>query len=224
MNIIDSHTHTSRPDSVINIDPSELGVRNPEMLDDRWYSVGIHPWNAGLYTPRDVSRLRRLAAHPRVVAIGECGLDSVHESYERVERDGHVDIVQAHPDLKRQLELLELHIALSEELRKPLLLHVVKRFPEVMRLRLKRRPLPQMPWVIHGFRGRPGLAKDLLRHGFYLSYGALFNEASVRATPPERMLVESDESPAEIAEIIAALPVKPEMTLPLLNQCIILNA
>lgn len=217
MSIIDSHTHTSRPDSVINIDPSELGVRNPEMGADRWYSVGIHPWNAGIYTQRDVARLRRLAAHPRVVAIGECGLDSVHVGYERVELpNGHTEIVQAHPDIERQLELLELHIALSEELRKPLLLHVVKRFPEVMRLRLKFNPKPQMPWVIHGFRGRAGLARDLLRHGFYLSYGELFNEAAVRATPPERMLAESDESPAKIEDIIAALPRKPEMTLPLL--------
>lgn len=215
MSIIDSHTHTPRPDSVINIDPSELGVRNPEMLDDRWYSVGIHPWNAGLYTQRDVARLRRLCAHPRVVAIGECGLDSVHVSYKRVEQaNGHTEIEQALPDVNRQLELLKIHIALSEELRKPLLLHVVKRFPEVMRLRLKMNPRPQMPWIIHGFRGRPGLAKDLLRHGFYLSYGEFFNEAAACATPPDRMLAESDESTLGIEEIVAALPHRPEMSLP----------
>lgn len=212
--IIDSHTHNSRPGAVVNIDPVSMPPRDIVLSDDRYYTVGIHPWNAGCYTDRDVARLRRLAAHPRVVAIGETGLDSVHVSYEWVPRGKAMEIVQAMPDIDKQMELLRLHIELSETLGKPLLLHIVKRYPEIMKMRIKLKP--RMPWIIHGFRGKPGLAKDLLKWGFYLSYGEKFNEASVLVTPPERMLAETDESRVPFDEILASLPVTPAVSLPLL--------
>lgn len=212
MRIIDSHTHNSAPGTVVNIDPVSMPARDIVLADDRYYSVGIHPWNDGCYTARDVARLRRLAAHPRVVAIGETGLDSVHVSYERVTRGSLTDVVQAKPDIERQMQLLRLHIELSETLGKPLLLHIVKRYPEILRLRIKLKP--RMPWIIHGFRGKPGLAKDLLKWGFYLSYGERFNEESVKVTPPERMLAETDESRVLFDEILASLPVTPAVSLP----------
>lgn len=210
--IIDSHTHISRPGAVVNIDPVSMPARDIVLADDRYYTVGIHPWNAGCYTPRDVSRLRRLAAHPQVVAVGETGLDSVHVSYEWVPKGKAMEVVQAMPDINKQMELLKLHIELSEALRKPLLLHIVKRYPEIMKLRVRLKP--EQPWIIHGYRGKPGLARDLLKKGFYLSYGEKFNEASVLATPPERMLAESDESRMPFDEILASLPVTPAVSLP----------
>lgn len=208
---IDSHTHTSRPSAVIDLDPTEMGKRNPRLLTDRWYSVGIHPWNSLLATPADLERLRELASRKRVVAIGECGLDTVHEGYRRLE-EGRCDVVQAVPDLEAQIELLKQHIALSEELRLPLLLHVVKRFPEILALRVKLKP--RMPWVIHGFRGKPRLVKELMKKGFYISYGERFNPLSVECTPPERMMAETDDSSVSLEEVIDSLPVKPLMTLP----------
>ena len=178
--IIDSHTHNSRPGAVVNIDPVSMPPRDIVLAGDRYYTVGIHPWNAGCYTPGDVARMRRLAARPQVVAIGETGLDSVHVSYEWVPKGKSMEIVQAVPDLQKQIELLNIHIELSETLGKPLLLHIVKRFPEIMKMRIRLKP--RMPWIIHGFRGKPGLAKDLLRWGFYLSYGEIG-----RASCRERM-------------------------------------
>ena len=210
--VLDSHTHTSRPGAVVNIDPVSTAPRDLVLLDDRYYTVGIHPWNAGCYTPRDLATLRRLAASPRVVAIGETGLDSVHVAYEWVQKGNAKEVVQAHPDVKKQMELLKLHIELSEQLGKPLLLHVVKLYPEIIRLRNKLRP--SQPWIIHGFRGKPGLAKDLLKFGFYLSYGERFNPESAGVTPPERMLAETDESRMPLEEIVAALPVTPAVSLP----------
>lgn len=210
--VLDSHTHVSRPGAVVNLDPVSIPRCDLVLEDDRYYSVGIHPWNAGCYTQRDLGTMRRLAASPRVVAIGETGLDSVHVSYEWVPRGKSKEIVQAHPDVDKQMELLKLHIELSEQLGKPLLLHVVKLYPEIIRLRKQLKP--KQPWVIHGYRGKPGLAKDLLRHGFYLSYGENFNEYSVRRTPPGRMLAETDESRMPIEEIVAALPVTPAVSLP----------
>lgn len=209
--IIDSHTHNPAPGAVINIDPVAIPPRSLKLEDGMLYSVGIHPWHAGCYTQRDVERLRRLASDPRVVAIGETGLDSVHVTYEWVKRGNVEEIVQALPDIDKQMELLKLHIELSELTGKPLLLHVVKRYPEIMKLRLRLKPT--QPWVIHGFRGKPGLAKDLLHWGFYLSYGEKFNPESVEATPPDRMLAETDESQVPFAEILDSLPVKPAVSI-----------
>lgn len=210
--IIDSHTHHSRPGAVVNIDPVSMPARDIALTDDRFYSVGIHPWNAGCYTSHDVARLRRLASCQQVVAVGETGLDSVHVAYEWMPRGKAMEIVQAEPDLGKQMELLQLHIELSESLRKPLLLHIVKRYPDIMRLRIRLKPT--QPWIIHGYRGKPGLTKDLLKLGFYLSYGEKFNEASVLVTPPERMLAETDESDVPFDEILASLPVTPAVSLP----------
>ena len=210
--IIDSHTHISRPGAVVNIDPVSVPARGIRLEDDRYYSVGIHPWNAGCYTKRDVDSLNRLARDHRVVAVGETGLDSVHVAYELVSHGTTREVVQALPDIERQLELLMLHIRLSEEVGKPLLLHVVKRYPEILKLRIDLKP--RQPWIIHGFRGRPGLATDLLKWGFYLSYGEMFNPVSVEATPAERMLAETDESEVPFEDIVASLPVTPAVSLP----------
>lgn len=209
--IIDSHTHNPAPGAVMNIDPVAIPPRSLKLEDGMFYSVGIHPWHAGCYTRRDVDRMKRLASDPRVVAIGETGLDSVHVAYEWMKRGNVEEIVQSLPDIDRQMDLLKLHIELSELTGKPLLLHVVKCYPEIMKLNLHLKPT--QPWVIHGFRGKPGLAKDLLLRGFYLSYGEKFNPESVEVTPPDRMLAETDESCVPFAEILASLPVMPAVSI-----------
>ena len=199
----DTHTHSLRPGAVVNIDPSATPLSALRIEAPYFYSVGIHPWNAGVVRPSDIRTLRRLARDERVLAIGETGLDSVHIGYEWVEVPGRKEpeIRQTVPSAQKQMELLRLHIDLSEELCKPLILHVVKRYPEIMNLRRVLRP--SQPWIIHGYRGKPGLARDLLRLGFYLSYGEKFNPASVAVTPPDRLLFETDESGLTVGEIAA---------------------
>lgn len=164
------------------------------------YSIGIHPWNADLATDADLRTVAAMAASPQVVAIGEVGFDLVHESYrwEPIgKRKGRKELVQCRPDFQRQLEVLMFHIRLSERLGKPLILHIVKRYPEIIRLRNKLKPT--QPWIIHGFRGKPGLAQDLLKFGFELSYGEFANEQSLAATPRGALHFESDESPAPVS-------------------------
>lgn len=148
--------------------------------------------------------LRALAAEPCVKAIGETGLDTIHKVTGSQVADRLSDSQNVHTDLlKMQTELLRYHVALSEELRKPLILHIVKQFGEI--IRLKRELRPTQPWIIHGFRGKPELAKELLRHGFYLSYGEKFNPASVAVTPPSRLLIETDESQLPVSIIAKRL-------------------
>lgn len=151
------------------------------------YSVGIHPWHSAAVTEDE---LRQLDADVRldcVKAIGETGLDRLRGA-----------------TLDRQTDLLLHHIALSEELQKPVVLHIVKAFPEI--IALKRRLNPTQAWIIHGFRGKPRQAEELLRHGFYLSLGEHFNPESAEIIPSGRLLVETDESDKNISDIAAIHP------------------
>lgn len=186
--MIDCHTHHLRRHAVVNIDPtghtaSELNEIMP-LRKGYMFSVGIHPWNVNNATYHDMAIVRALTAEPDVVAIGEAGLDTTKG---------------LPSDIETQIELLKFHVSISEATKKPLILHIVKRFPEIIRLKKELRPTQK--WVIHGFRGKPELAKELLRHGFYLSFGEKFNPESVALTPPERMWIETDESTMNIRDI-----------------------
>lgn len=163
------HTHRPAPGAVLNLEPEQ----QPDC--DGWYSTGIHPWRAA-----EAEKLWPLvvqaAGHTHVVAIGECGLDALRG-----------------PELSVQQAVFERHVALSERLCKPLIIHAVRTWPELIALR--RRLKPRQEWIIHGFRGKAALAHELLRHGFSLSFGEKFNQEAFDLTPPERRYRETD-SPA----------------------------
>lgn len=116
--------------------------------------MGIHPWETGA-TP-DFELLERAAAHPSVAAIGETGVDRL--------RGAGIDT---------QTNVFRRHIALSESLRKPLILHVVKALDII--LAVKKECRPAMPWIWHGFRGNATMAKQLADNGILLSLGSHFN-------------------------------------------------
>lgn len=238
--MIDAHTHRLKRNAIVNIDPvdirqpqtpptpSQLPAStpillpgcSPALLPGYTYSVGIHPWNVFTATPADLRLLHALVADPRVLAIGECGLDpnlpaiSPHSAArERAEAPGaaslsarFVSVEGFSPQSKKlqpqnsrteilaaQTALLRIHYELSETLRKPLILHIVKSFPEIIALRKQWKPT--QPWIIHGFRGKPQLARELLAHGFHLSYGKKYNPASLAITHASRLLRETDEMP-----------------------------
>lgn len=165
----DIHTHNleAGPDCIINL------PKGHPLPETGYFSVGIHPWEAATATEADMEEIERLASHPRVVAIGETGIDML--------RGGSPD---------RQREIFERHIALSERTGKPLILHVVKAFPEIIRLR--RIHKPRQRWIVHGFRGKPELARELLRHGFDISIGSAYNAAAAAIIPPGRLFHETD--------------------------------
>lgn len=159
-------------------------------------SVGIHPWDSATVAADAVGRLRAEAAGERVVAIGECGLDALRGA-----------------PMPRQLELLRAQAAVAEELHKPLILHIVRAWNEI--IALKRELRPSVPWAIHGFRGKPELAQRLLDEGFYLSLGPRHNPLTASLIPSGRLLIESDDDPgASIGALAASLPAyDPSVTL-----------
>lgn len=164
MKIIDSHTHDPRRrNAVINW---RRGMTiNPEL----YYSAGTHPWDAG-----SPDSLDSLPLSPRIVAVGEVGIDKLRG-----------------PSIETQTRELLKWVEISEKNSLPLILHVVKAFPEI--IALKKELKPRQPWIIHGFRGKPELAKELLRHGFFLSLGERHNPDAAAIIPAERLLLESDE-------------------------------
>lgn len=165
----DIHTHNpdAPADAVINLDR-----RDDTMKPDRLYSVGWHPW----WGEPDMEWVERTAADPRVVMVGECGIDKLRSPL----------------SLERQLEITRSHALLAERLAKPLLLHIVGAWNEIINLR--RSLKPTQPWIIHGFRGKPQLARQLVDAGFYLSLGKRFNPSVPDVIPPERIFRETDDN------------------------------
>ena len=186
--LTDAHSHrvnTGEVNTVYNVrindDPMSL-PHGPRL----YFSVGIHPWDADRFQPSWLDKLNILLNYQQVVAIGECGLDKNSEAA-----------------MNNQLEVFERQIILSEIAYKPLIIHCVGCFNELMELRGKHSP--SQAWIIHGFRGKPELAQQLLKAGFYLSYGEKHNAESVAATPPDRLLIETDDSGKELEEVAAAV-------------------
>lgn len=182
--LVDIHAHRSPQmpgTAIVNCYPDVFVPKTGE-----WYSVGIHPWHIpATVTPairNEMDILAFLAGHPQVLAIGEAGLDKLAGVPQAV-----------------QVEVFEYQARLSMELGKPLVIHLVKAVDEL--LKLKQQIRPANPWIIHGFRGKAVLAKEYLRHGFYLSFGEKYQEEALRITPSDRLFLETDESDVPIADL-----------------------
>ena len=148
-----------------------------------YYSVGIHPWSP------DKSLMEKIceyASLPTVLAIGETGLDKITAK--------NID------DFNIQQELFTEHIILSEKVEKPLIIHCVKAWEELLRMHKTAKPL--MPWIIHGFKGKAVLAEQLLNAGIYLSFGVTHNTDSLKAAwDKQRVFAETDDTNADIRDI-----------------------
>jgi TatD DNase family protein len=126
-----------------------------------------------------------------VIAIGECGLDKCIQT-----------------DLSLQIEVFSRQIDLAERLSKPVIVHCVRAFNEL--LQLHKQLSPNLPWIVHGYVGKVPLAKQLASHGLYVSFGkALLDQHSqagptLQAIPLEKVFLETDDSAYEISEIYAA--------------------
>lgn len=171
------HTHdlTAPMPAIINM-PQEwlLHPEGVQLRDDATYSVGIHPWWTADVAWEDLKEGFYLwAQHPQVVRIGECGLDKL--------KGGALDL---------QERVFLMHVKLSEQLQKPLTIHCVKTFDRLLALHKQLRPTQRL--AIHGFRGKPEQAQQLLAAGFDLSFGEHYNEAAYAFCPPTRRYRETD--------------------------------
>ena len=165
--------------------PTAEGVISPR-------SFGIHPWDAGKIEASTceeftVEYLERFA---EVQIVGECGLDKV-----------------CGVDWQRQTRVLEWQIAIAERLRKPMVIHCVRAFNELIAIRERH---PEGVWVVHGFGGTMQLADQLRRQNIFVSFGAALldpRRMKVRETLrgiPYPFLLETDTSELGIEEVYRA--------------------
>lgn len=187
MKYIDLHTHTlpAVRDPEETILYNVIIGRNPFPFEEpgTLFTCGIHPWYIRTDALEEQYALfRKEAVRKNVVMIGEAGLD----------KDVSVP-------LSMQTEVFEEQIGYAEQLGKPLLIHCVKAWDELVALRKKW--APSQPWILHGFRKKGEQAAQLRKLGFYFSFGKYFQETAVREVWPDRLLVETDESDCSVEEI-----------------------
>jgi TatD DNase family protein len=205
--IIDSHAHVDmrpfdadRADVIarafaaglslmVNVGAGVEGSRRSVALaagDPRIFAtVGIHPHDAGAATVEDWCEITELAAAPKVVGIGECGLD----------KGPHNDA-----PFERQVELFLRHVGLARKTGLPLVVHNRDTYPELFRILdadvAARGPLRG---VMHCFSGGPEEARRSVALGFHVSFSGVltFKNAertrdAARIVPLDRVLVETD--------------------------------
>ena len=99
-----------------------------------------------------------------------------------------------------QIELFEEQVRLAEELRKPLVIHCVRAWGEL--LDVHKRLHPTELWIVHGFRGKAPLAEQLLRTGLSLSFGRLHNADALKAAwEAHRLFIETDDCRIDIVKV-----------------------
>jgi len=152
------------------------------------FSVGLHPWFLEEKSyQRQIEIIEQIAENKNVWAIGETGLDKA------------ISV-----DFLWQIEVFRRHIAISEKLRKPLIIHCVKAYNEV--LSLHKQLQPSQNWLIHGCRANMQISWQLQKQGIYLSFGeALLKSPKLQGTfaqiQSEYFFLETDDSKICIEEI-----------------------
>jgi len=182
--LVDIHTHNTESGGFSSIQNITFSLEESFLTANEkgFFSIGFHPWFADIYSKDLLQKLEIYAAHKQCVAIGECGLDK----YSKV-------------PMEQQVVVFGKQIRLSEKLQKPLIIHCVGCFNQLFELKYVFQP--KQLWIIHGFRGKPQLARQALNVGCALSFGERYNAASVIVTPIDKLYLETDESKLSIEDI-----------------------
>ena len=188
MQYFNLHTHhfTNNPKVVelVNQYPWEFDTTIPN------YSIGIHPWHIDENRlDSDLQIIEEKLQLSECLALGECGLDK------RIE-----------VPMDLQITVFEQQIAFAEKYKKPLVLHLVAAFDEL--IEIKNRLNIQVPIIIHGFSKSEQLAQQLLDNGFYLSFGKyLLRNPELKSVfqsiPNDRFFLETDMIEESLEEVYA---------------------
>ena len=201
--LVDSHCHLDFPDLAVNIDELLANMREndvghalcvsvnlqdlPRVLalsenhPNLFASVGVHPDYENLKEPQSI-QLATLACHPRVVAIGETGLD-----YFRLKGD-----------LEWQRERFRQHIRAARLCNKPLIIHTREAAEDTLRI-MEEEGADTVGGVMHCFTESWEVAQRAMALNFYISFSGIvtFKKATglkdiATRVPLERMLIETD--------------------------------
>jgi len=154
-----------------------------EAHDPVWCSVGTHPHNAAEETDVTADELVQLAAHPKVVAIGEAGLDYFYD----------------HAPREVQAASLRTHIAAARRTGLPLVIHARAADDDVAAILTEETGKGAFPFVLHCFSSGRALAETGVGLGGYVSFSGILTfkksdelRAIARVLPRNRLLVETD--------------------------------
>ena len=205
MRLIDSHCHLNyaglaeRQEEVlanarargvagflnISTRQSEWGdvVGAAERNDDVWATVGVHPHEADAHPDLGAAALVEAASHPRVIGIGECGLDYHYDNSER----------------PAQRDRFEAHIVAARQSGLPLVVHTRDAEDDTAEILGRAVKEGGVAGVLHCFTGTADLARKALDFGFFISLSGIVTfknardlQETARMLPADRMLVETD--------------------------------
>jgi len=158
-------------------------IATAERNADVWATVGVHPHEADAHPDLGASALIDAAAHPKVVAIGECGLDYY---YDKSDRAAQRERFQAHIDAARQTGL-------------PLVVHTRDAEDDTAEMLTREVGKGGIAGVLHCFTGSADLARKALDLGFYISLSGIVTfknakelQETAKFVPQDRLLVETD--------------------------------
>lgn len=164
-----------------DLETSRAALALAKQHDFLWASVGLHP-NDKIDEVFDAEAFEALASDPKVVAIGECGLDYFRSGGTAEEK-------------QKQKDRFEAQIALAEKVGKALVVHCREAHDDCLAVLAEKKPTT--PVIMHFFTGSGELAQKYLDLGCYLSfpgpitYTDMYDD-SIRITPLDKMLIETD--------------------------------
>ncbi len=179
-----THSYTNQDDviEIVNQYPQEFDESIPN------YSIGIHPWYIFEDSiNNDLQIIESKLQYQNCIAIGECGLDK------RIE-----------VSIALQQMVFEKQLVLAQKYQKPVIIHCVGAFQEV--IAIKKKMNITVPMIIHGFSKNFDLANQLIKNGFYLSFGkSLFQisemELVFKSLPNNRLFLETDTIEKDIKAV-----------------------
>ena len=153
--------------------------RNPDV----WASIGVHPHEADAHPDLGAAALVEAASHPRVIAIGECGLDYYYDKSDRA----------------AQRERFQAHIEAARETGLPLVVHTRDAEEDTAAMLTREVAKGGVTGVLHCFTGSAALARTALDLGFYISMSGIVTfknaqdlQQTAKTVPEDRLLVETD--------------------------------
>jgi TatD DNase family protein len=161
----------------------EAGVRLADKYPAFFATVGIHPHDAAKAGPGDYRRIADLLAHPKVIAVGEIGLDY------------HYDFAPREAQKSAFIE----QMSIAAPAGKPIVIHTREAWQDTVALLEKYWTPHGIGGIMHCFSGGPEEAQRALELGFYLSFGGILTfpkaaqvHAAAKAAPRDRILLETD--------------------------------
>ena len=165
----------------ITLETSRFAISLAEKYDHVYAAVGIHPENCHDFVPQQMDVLRELAKHPKVVAIGEIGLDYYWPE---------------NPPRELQQQALRAQLSLAQELALPVIIHDREAHADTLAIV---KEFPSVRGVFHCYSGSAEMAKELIKRGWYIGFTGVLTFKNARKAievasqiPLDRIVLETD--------------------------------